>query len=255
MVRVDPIRDPRYHPAVRRSPPLLLMRQPTTDRPSFMVLRVGPAPIPAEAERTMRIGLVLTVIATGFLVSWLTAEDRRNRLVWDHWDVVKPGILYRSGQLDPDQLTEAVRRYGLRTVVNFQIPGKGVEEERALAKELGVDFVNLPMPGDGFGDEAQFREVLKLTDDPERRPVLVHCARGTCRTGAAVALYRFERDGWTIEDVTAEMERQTYRLGWLPGYVFNMVDVEHRPAADLFRPSIQVDINRPTHRTEAEDAR
>ena len=39
------------------------------------------------------------------------------------------------------------------------------------------------MTGDGFGQEMQFREVLKACDDPDRRPVLIHCARGTCRTG------------------------------------------------------------------------
>ena len=60
-----------------------------------------------------------------------------------------------------------------------------------------------------------------------RRPLAAPGARplrrGTCRTGAAVALYRFERDGWTIDDVAAEMKRQTYRDGWLPGYVYAMV--------------------------------
>ena len=89
--------------------------------------------------------------------------------------------------------------------------------------------MNLPMPGDGFGEEWQFREILKIIDDPERRPVLVHCARGTCRTGAAVAMYRFERDGWTIDDVAVEMRRQTYRYGWLPGYIYAMA--KNKPAS------------------------
>ena len=84
------------------------------------------------------------------------------------------------------------------------------------------------MPGDGFGEEWQFREILEILDDPDRCPVLVHCARGTCRTGAAVALYRFERDGWTIDDVAVEMRRQTYRYGWLPGYMYAMA--KNRPA-------------------------
>ena len=53
-------------------------------------------------------------------------------------------------------------RYGIRTVVNFQLPGKEMEIERALAARLGVGFVNLPMPGDGFGEEAQFRKVLEI---------------------------------------------------------------------------------------------
>jgi protein tyrosine/serine phosphatase len=101
-----------------------------------------------------------------------------------------------------------------------------MHRERELARELGINFLNLPMPGDGFGEEAQFRQVLEATDDPDRRPVLVHCARGTCRTGSAVALYRFERDGWTIKDVAAEMRRQTYREGWIPGYIFAMCKVK-----------------------------
>jgi protein-tyrosine phosphatase len=127
--------------------------------------------------------------------------------------------------------------------VNFQVPSSRVKAERELARKLGVDFINLPMPGDGFGQEAQFREVLKACDDPSRRPVLVHCARGTCRTGAAVALYRYERDGWTVDDVAAEMDRQTYRDGWLTGYLYAMV--KSKPRQDLYQPAIALDHNRP----------
>jgi len=169
-----------------------------------------------------RVLLGAIILTSAGVAAWMIALDRQNRLQWDHWDVVKPGILYRSGQLTGDQLTEAVKRYGIKTVVNFQLPDEELRAERDLTERLGVGFLNLPMSGDGFGREHQFREVLEAIDDPERRPVLVHCARGTCRTGAAVALYRYERDGWTIDDVAAEMRRQSYRDGWLPGYVFAM---------------------------------
>ncbi|HEV3121445.1 MAG TPA: protein tyrosine phosphatase [Isosphaeraceae bacterium] len=199
----------------------------------------------------MRYVVILTTLTALAVAAWLKAETQNNRLVWDHFDVVKPGILYRSGQLNPHQLAQAVRIYGLKTVVSFQIPGQGVEQERELARKLGVDFVNLPMPGDGFGREEQFREVLAACDDPERRPVLVHCARGTCRTGAAVALYRFERDGWTIEDVAAEMSRQTYRSGFLPGYIYGKV-IE-RPQLELFDPLLLRDYNATA--AEASDVR
>ncbi|HKM51943.1 MAG TPA: protein tyrosine phosphatase, partial [Isosphaeraceae bacterium] len=68
--------------------------------------------------------LGVLMLASAALGGWLIVLDRQNRLHWDHWDVVKPGILYRSGQLTSEQLTEAVRQYGIRTVVNFQLPGK-----------------------------------------------------------------------------------------------------------------------------------
>ena len=182
--------------------------------------------------RRMLLGLL--VLASAGLAGWMIVLDRQNRLLWDHWDVVKPGILYRSGQLTGPQLTRAVADFGIRTVVNLQLPDRELEEERSLARKLGVGFVNLPMPGDGFGEEFQFRKVLELLDDPARCPVLVHCARGTCRTGSTVALYRFERDGWTIEDVAAELRRQTYRDGWIPGYIYAMVKT--KPSIGFHRP-------------------
>ena len=183
-----------------------------------------------------KVLLGLLILASAGLAGWMIVLDRQNRLVWDHWDVVKPGILYRSGQFTVDQLTDAVRRYGIRTVVNFQLGGRELEAERALARKLGIGFVNLAMPGDGFGEEAQFRKVLEIVDEPQRRPVLVHCARGTCRTGSAVALYRFERDGWTIQDVAAELRRQTYRDGFIPGYIYAMVKI--KPSLFLHYPAI-----------------
>jgi protein-tyrosine phosphatase len=189
--------------------------------------------------RKLLYGLIFP--AAALVAGWLVMLDRQSRLVWDHWDVAKRGVLYRSGQLTGDQLTAAVKTHGIRTVVNLQMPGEELTAERELSARLGVDFVNLPMPGDGFGEEWQFREILKITDDPGRCPVLVHCARGTCRTGAAVAMYRFERDGWTLDDVAAEMRRQTYHYGWLPGYMYAMA--KNKPALAGPRPEMLFDQN------------
>ena len=189
--------------------------------------------------RKLLRGFIL--LAVVLPAGWLIVLDRQGRLVWDHWDEAKRGVLYRSGQLTGDQLTAAIKRHGIRTVINLQMPGDELAAERDLCARLGVDFVNLPMPGDGFGEEWQFREILKITDDPQRRPAVVHCARGTCRTGAAVAIYRFERDGWTLEDVATEMRRQTYRYGWLPGYIFAMA--KNKPALAGPRPEMVVDRN------------
>ena len=243
-LRVDPLAVLPYDSDPLRSAPVSpSMRVPRID----LILRLDPDlsnRLPSgEGRDLMRIAIIVTAVSAVVLAAWLTLETRRNRLVWDHFDVVKPGILYRSGQLNHDQLADVVRRYEIRTIISFQVPGEGVEAEQALARRMGIDFMNLPMPGDGFGQEAQFREVLKACDDPERRPVLVHCARGTCRTGAAVALYRFERDGWTVADVQKEMERQAYREGWLPGYIYAMVKA--RPHRELYEPAITHDRNLP----------
>jgi protein tyrosine/serine phosphatase len=192
----------------------------------------------------------LVPLAAFVAAAWLISRDRQGRLVWDHWDEVKRGVLYRSGQLAPEQLTEAVRRYNIRSIINLQWPGEEMQAERTLAGRLGIDFVNLPMPGDGLGEEWQFREILKILDDPDRQPALVHCARGTCRTGAAVAFYRFERDGWTPEDVAAELRRQTYHYGLVPGYIYAMVKT--KPSTTLLRSEMLFDHNLPTEAARKE---
>jgi protein tyrosine/serine phosphatase len=192
----------------------------------------------------------LVPLAAFLAAAWLISLDRQGRLVWDHWDEVKRGVLYRSGQLTPDQLTEAVKRYNIHTIINLQWPGEEMQAERSLAGRLGVDFVNLPMPGDGLGEEWQFREILKILDDADRQPALVHCARGTCRTGAAVAFYRFERDGWTPEDVAAELRRQTYHYGLVPGYIYAMVKT--KPSTTLLRSEMLFDRNLPTEAARKE---
>src|SRR5262245_66391670 len=101
--------------------------------------------------RKALLGLIPLVAAV--VAAWLVALDRQGRLVWDHWDEVKRGILYRSGQLNADQLTQAVVRYNLRTIINLQWPGEETMAERYLRRRMGVDFGNLPLPRAGIGRE------------------------------------------------------------------------------------------------------
>lgn len=76
----------------------------------------------------------LVPLAAVIVAVWLITLDRQGQLLWDHWDEVKRGILYRSGQLTREQLTEAVKRYQIRTVINLQWPGEEMKEERALSR-------------------------------------------------------------------------------------------------------------------------
>ena len=63
-----------------------------------------------------------------------------------------------------------------------------------------------------------------------------------------MAFYRFERDGWTPEDVAAELNRQTYHYGLLPGYIYAMVKT--KPSTTILRSEMISD-----HNLEADPAR
>ena len=56
-----------------------------------------------------------------------------------------------------------------------------------------------------------------------------------------MAFYRFERDGWTPEDVAKELERQTYHYGLVPGYIYAMVKT--KPLSSLLEARMVEDRN------------
>ena len=67
-----------------------------------------------------------------------------------------------------------------------------------------------------------------------------------------MAFFRLEREGWTPEDVAAELKRQTYHYGLVPGYIYAMVKT--KPSMSIPRSEPLYDRNRPTDspRREAE---
>jgi tyrosine-protein phosphatase SIW14 len=95
---------------------------------------------------------------------------------------------------------------GYRTVVSLRRD----DDERALAAELGLDYVEIPMKAGMFGapapSEEQAHAFLAVIDDSARRPVFVHCRHGRDRTGVMVALWRVTRGGWESERAVSEME-------------------------------------------------
>ncbi|HZT79415.1 MAG TPA: dual specificity protein phosphatase family protein [Gemmataceae bacterium] len=135
---------------------------------------------------------------------------------------VTPGLVYRSGQMTADGFADAVRRYGIRTVINLQdeYPDPDVQlaflsrqtvKESDLCAGLGVRYVFLPP--DLISRRRVPRErpeaidrFLAIMDDPDAYPVLIHCKAGLHRTGCLVAVYRMEYEGWTPAEALHEMK-------------------------------------------------
>jgi len=126
-----------------------------------------------------------------------------------HFLTVTPGVLYRSGTLDPDDLADILERYRIRTVVSLrtsreQEVGDWYMREAAICQRRDVDFIDLPM-GSDVPDESQIDTWLHLISSPDSLPVLVHCAHGVQRTGVMVAIYEMERLHKTKAEVLNEM--------------------------------------------------
>ena len=107
---------------------------------------------------------------------------------------VDPGKFYRSAQMTPDELRDAIKQYGIRTVINLR--GDHPEDawytdEQSLLKSVGVRMVDVSFSTYTVPRPAELKKYVETISNAER-PILVHCRAGADRTGEASAIYAME---------------------------------------------------------------
>jgi tyrosine-protein phosphatase SIW14 len=168
--------------------------------------------------KKMNLQLIFFIAIAVLVVIFITT------VAWRHayplprnFAVVEPGVLYRSGQGSGYQLRNAIQTYHLKSIICLRRIGKKGEpawfrKEKSTAQKMGVKFVHHPMVANQLSKDQFWIDLLKLTQDPASRPVLIHCAMGELRTGFFCAIYRMVIDGWSVEKAIEEMEKYGYAL-------------------------------------------
>lgn len=112
------------------------------------------------------------------------------RLFWPNRGVVAEGRLYRSSHPTPGQLVSAIRRWGVRTVVNLRGEcNNGADAlSRDAAVRLGLIFYDAPL--ESHRPPSRDR-LLRLTEIFHKidEPALIHCKSGADRAGIAAAIF------------------------------------------------------------------
>lgn len=124
--------------------------------------------------------------------------------------------IYRSGILTKENLSE-LQNFGIRSIISMKTNPQEVKEEREYAKANGMAFVHIPIFILYFGDyeKNKFWQVYKAMRTLPK-PVLVHCSRGSDRTGIIIAMHRILDDGWSFNKARREM----YERGFNPFFSF-----------------------------------
>lgn len=100
--------------------------------------------------------------------------------------------LVTGGQPNEAQL-RAARAAGAATVLDIRDPMEPRPcDEPALAAELGMRYVNVPVSGASLDDETMDR-ILAVLRDAEAAPVLFHCASGNRVGGALIPFLMLDR--------------------------------------------------------------
>jgi protein tyrosine phosphatase (PTP) superfamily phosphohydrolase (DUF442 family) len=142
--------------------------------------------------------ILLALTAVGLAVSWNFATG--------NFGTVIPGQVYRSAQLQPADLGRKVAEHNFRTVLNLRghHPELGwyrAEREQTLAH--GATQVDIAMSSREWMSRQQLRVLIDVLEHSEP-PILIHCWRGSERTGLASALATLLREGSTIAEARAQ---------------------------------------------------
>lgn len=168
-----------------------------------------PSPIPALeawwtevlAPTRFKVAMGITVaLAIGFVAWWLDV----GRYHWEkkRWREVLPGTMWRSGQVHPGVIGPTLDAYDIDLVVDLDGGNEQRWDGRGEVREVrrrGLAHVQVDrLDGSGIGDPENYKQVLTSV----RRAVVngdrvwIHCAAGTQRTGAVMAMYRVLFEGW-----------------------------------------------------------
>lgn len=128
------------------------------------------------------IMLLVTMLTTGPVL----ATDEEDMPEIPNARQPAPGLLI-GGQPEQSDL-RAAREAGVRTVVNLRGEGEFTQwDEAALAEELGMDYVHIPIASPDDLDAEAVSALDRALSESGDEPTLVHCASGN-RVGALFAL-------------------------------------------------------------------
>lgn len=161
-----------------------------------------------NSPQRKRIRLVAIAVTIGVVSgTYAYQEYIKPQVVIRKFGVVEPGLITRSGRMNPSTMRKLFNRTHVKTMIDLGMYKDGTPDEiaaQATADELGIVRHRLFLKGDGTGNPNYYVHALRLMADPNNLPVHVHCNAGAQRTSAAVILYRVIVEGSTIEEAYPE---------------------------------------------------
>lgn len=143
-------------------------------------------PKPETRKPLWRSALIGAVIG-----ALLACATEVGRMLFDRnkHDVV-PGRVYRTAQLNPQQLERFVHEKNIRTVINLR--GRPFNEwypaQSQTTQALGISQEDVTTSANRLPPPGEIRRLIEIFDHSEH-PLLIHCQQGADRTGLASAIY------------------------------------------------------------------
>lgn len=128
----------------------------------------------------------------------------------DRLRAIVPGRIFISAMPTLEGLEIVQRRHHFKTIIDLfpedtPLRSPRFPQEQRFAKEHGIQFI--VNNSDPAASNAFLDQTLKLAQDPNAWPILVHCHACMDRTPAWWGIYRFVVQGDRLEDILKDIER------------------------------------------------
>jgi tyrosine-protein phosphatase SIW14 len=107
-------------------------------------------------------------------------------------------------------------KLGVKTVIDLRESDARARKEEQQVIAAGMKYVNVPMTGLTPPTGQEIAKILDLMENEHEGAVFVHCKRGADRTGAVIASYRIDHDGWDNARALSEAKIDGIRFSQHP---------------------------------------
>jgi uncharacterized protein (TIGR01244 family) len=113
------------------------------------------------------------------------------------------------GAQPTEQDLRNLKQQGVKTVIDFRLPGETAAPNENLAKACGLDYANIPVNKANLSTE-QIEE-LNLLMQQKQGPFLLHCGSGA-RAALLLSLAKAKQNHWTAERTFEEARAMGFDL-------------------------------------------
>lgn len=126
-----------------------------------------------------------------------------------NFETITEGKVYKSGVIPPDEIESYVKKYHIKSIVDLRMPGTNdlvlnperpgelQAEKTAVAKIGGVNYFS--NPSEQVPNEKNIATFIRIMDNKDNYPILIHCYHGTGRAELYSAIYRIEYEKFNNE--------------------------------------------------------
>jgi len=158
-------------------------------------------------EKRLRPGLILALLVIAAIVVLV------NHFHIPDFAVIKPDVLYTSGQPRGMDYTRLLYKYHVATIVNVRLVSEHrnhnwYNEETTWVKNNGVNLVQLSIEkAYPFPDEDTQNHFLDVMSAKGGLPVLLHGSRDDVRVAMLTAVWLRKAQGYSTERTTSEVKK------------------------------------------------